>query len=51
MNNKKKKKKKPPIDPNIPKCPFCGRRITVKKVEDNLFDCSHCEKMFQLDKH
>lgn len=44
---KRKSKKKSAIDPNIPKCPFCGRRITVKPVDGNLFNCNYCEKMFE----
>jgi len=37
-----------PADPNLPRCPFCGRRITVRKVEDRLHHCAHCRKMFQV---
>ncbi len=28
------------------KCPFCGRRNTVKKIEDKLYLCTYCQKMF-----
>ncbi len=31
---------------DTPKCPFCGRRNTVKKIEDKLFLCTFCQKMF-----
>ena len=48
MGGKKKKKKTKEVDKSIPKCPFCGRRITVKQVEERIFDCSHCRKMFQV---
>ncbi|MFQ5544124.1 MAG: hypothetical protein ACE5FY_07210 [Nitrospiria bacterium] len=46
----KKNKKKKEIDPNIPKCPFCGRRITVKHIDERLYNCTHCEKMFEIEK-
>ena len=46
----KKKKKQPNIPKDIPKCPFCGRRITVKKLEPGLYNCDYCDKMFQ-DEH
>ena len=34
-------------DKDMPKCPFCGRRKTVKNIEDDLYFCSHCQKMFR----
>ncbi len=45
---KKKKKASKAVDPSLPKCTFCGRRITIRKVEERLYHCSHCEKMFQI---
>jgi ribosomal protein L37AE/L43A len=29
------------------RCAFCGRRNTVRRVEGDLYFCSHCDKMFQ----
>lgn len=29
------------------RCQFCGRRNTVRRVDDKLYFCSHCDKMFQ----
>lgn len=29
------------------RCPFCGRRNTVRRIEAGLCFCSHCDKMFQ----
>ncbi len=46
----KKNKKKKEVDPSIPKCSFCGRRNTVKHIDDRLYNCEYCEKMFQIDK-
>ncbi|HVS04162.1 MAG TPA: transposase [Thermoanaerobaculia bacterium] len=43
-------KRKPEQAPKAeaPRCPFCGRRITVRRIEDRLYHCDHCQKMFQL---
>ncbi len=30
-----------------PRCPFCGRRNTVRKMEGQVCYCDHCQKMFQ----
>lgn len=30
-----------------PRCPFCGRRNTVRRIDEKLCFCSHCDKMFQ----
>jgi ribosomal protein L37AE/L43A len=49
MGKGKKKKRGPKaVDPAVPKCTLCGRRITVRKIEDRLYHCSHCQKMFQV---
>lgn len=29
------------------RCPFCGRRNTVRRIDEKLCFCSHCDKMFQ----
>jgi ribosomal protein L37AE/L43A len=41
---------KPNTKPPAPevRCPFCGRRNTVRQMEDKLYFCSHCDQMFQL---
>ena len=47
----KDKKNTPPLaGADKPKCPFCGRRITVTKIEDRIYDCSFCQKTFQVEK-
>jgi hypothetical protein len=40
---------KPPAKPPTAevRCQFCGRRNTVRRVDDKLYFCSHCDKMFQ----
>ena len=48
MAKGRKKGSSRPVDPNLPRCPFCGRRITVRKVEERLHHCEHCRKMFQV---
>ena len=40
-----KKKGKP--RPEGPACPFCGRRKSVKRLEDGLCWCDHCQRMFE----
>ncbi len=49
MGKGKKKRPSKPVDKSLPKCAFCGRRITVRKVEDRLYHCSHCQQMFQVE--
>jgi ribosomal protein L37AE/L43A len=50
MDNQNKKPQPPPKpgQPEKPKCPFCGRRNTVIKIEDRLYDCGYCQKTFQI---
>lgn len=44
----KNQTKKEQATPNQgPRCTFCGRRSTVRKLEEGLLYCSHCEKMFK----
>lgn len=40
-------KKVPTQKPDSPRCPFCGRRITVRQIDDKVYHCDHCQKMFQ----
>lgn len=28
------------------KCPWCGRKNTVSKKDDDLYFCSYCDKLF-----
>lgn len=46
LGTSKVKKKTPPSDPNIPKCPVCGRRSTVRKIEERMHYCDHCQQAF-----
>ena len=41
----KSKKKQP--KPEGPKCPFCGRRKSVRKVDHRVYYCHWCEQMFE----
>jgi ribosomal protein L37AE/L43A len=45
---KKKKDQRQVAKPEGPRCPFCGRRNTVRRIEDRLYHCDHCQKMFQV---
>lgn len=33
--------------PEAPKCPFCGRRVSVRRVDVGMYHCDRCQKMFQ----
>jgi ribosomal protein L37AE/L43A len=50
MDQNKKNTPGPPPGADKPKCPFCGRRNTVTKIEDRLYDCSYCQKTFQVER-
>ena len=43
MSSKKDAAKK---KPDMPKCPICGRRSTVRKSGEDFF-CVHCREMFR----
>lgn len=46
MKNGSKDKPKPKPAEG-PRCPICGRRNTVRKLEPRVYHCDHCQKMFQ----
>lgn len=29
------------------KCPFCGRKKTVREMDEDIFYCTYCEKAFR----
>jgi ribosomal protein L37AE/L43A len=45
MSKESKKRDRPGIQG--PRCPFCGRGKSVRKIEDRLYYCDHCRKMFE----
>ncbi|HSM50453.1 MAG TPA: transposase [Thermoanaerobaculia bacterium] len=47
MKIEKERRAKPSPAPSGPKCPFCGRRVSVRRIEEGLYHCDHCQKMFQ----
>lgn len=32
-----------------PRCRFCGRRNTVRRLEGRRYYCDHCQQMFQVE--
>ena len=40
------KKKAAQSNPNMPKCPMCGRRSTVRRLEERMHYCDHCKQAF-----
>ncbi|HVT42968.1 MAG TPA: hypothetical protein VMT00_01120 [Thermoanaerobaculia bacterium] len=42
----KHKKQKPPVNPNTPACPVCGRRSTVRRIGERMHYCDHCHEAF-----
>lgn len=42
----KAKKAKQNVNPDMPKCPICGRRSTVRRIEESMHYCDHCKQAF-----
>lgn len=42
----KASKQKKPAATDMPKCPICGRRSTVRRVEGGMYYCDHCHQAF-----
>ena len=41
-----KNKKTPKPSSDVPKCPICGRRSTVRHLEERTHYCDHCRQAF-----
>lgn len=33
-------------NPELVRCPFCGRIKAVEKQDDGVYYCTHCDKLF-----
>ena len=40
------KKKAAPASANLPKCSVCGRKSTVRRLDERMFYCDHCKQAF-----
>ena len=42
----KANKSKQNVTADIPKCPICGRRSTVRRIDESAHYCDHCRQAF-----
>jgi ribosomal protein L37AE/L43A len=43
---KKNAGKKQSTNSNLPKCPICGRKSTVRRLDERMHYCDHCRQAF-----
>jgi ribosomal protein L37AE/L43A len=43
---KKNAAKQQPANSNLPKCPVCGRKSTVRRLDERMHYCDHCRQAF-----
>lgn len=49
MKRQGKSQGKRAVAEQTPRCRFCGRRNTVRRLDSRQLYCDHCQQMFQVE--